>query len=98
LSSLFSALGITDWEELDVWSRLAAESGRHLDREEFAAVQVDSPRAVPAIWRVWDMASARDLPPSPLRDILKQHIVHIGDVAGRWRRDLHAAGGVHVGI
>lgn len=91
LRSLFTALGITDWEDVDVWDRVRSRAGRSFPAEVRARIELDRiARELQQAWASPDRLLAEL--PEPLGDLARAYQPLVADEAARWRQRYFASG------
>jgi thiopeptide-type bacteriocin biosynthesis protein len=96
LRALFSGLGITDWEDLDVWDRVRRRTGRSLPDEAFGEARFAS--VAEAIRSEWSLQQELIDRLSPrvraIADVYRRAVI---PVTTRWRSEYFATRHTYVG-
>jgi thiopeptide-type bacteriocin biosynthesis protein len=96
LRALFTGLGITDWEDLDVWDRVRRKTGRSLPDE--ALPQAEFEEAASGIQARWlnSQLLLKELSPQ-VRSIAENYREAVIGVTARWCSGYFASYDAHVG-
>jgi thiopeptide-type bacteriocin biosynthesis protein len=95
LRALFTGLGITDWEDLDVWDRLRQRAGRSIPSE---VLQVEFASAAAEIRFRWlnPQSILEELSPQ-LKNIAERYRKSLIDITDRWHSDYFATDAAYIG-
>jgi thiopeptide-type bacteriocin biosynthesis protein len=96
LRALFTGLGITDWEDLDVWDRVRRRSGRSLPSEVLADVDFASTAAEIRLRWLNPQSILEELS-QPLQNIAERYRKSLIDITARWRSDYFATNAAYIG-
>jgi thiopeptide-type bacteriocin biosynthesis protein len=96
LRALFTGLGITDWEDLDVWDRLRRRTGRSLPSEVLPEVDFAS-AAAEIRFRWLNPQSILEELSQQLQNIAERYRKSLIDITARWQRDYFATNAAYIG-
>ncbi|WP_194892060.1 thiopeptide-type bacteriocin biosynthesis protein [Catenulispora pinisilvae] len=95
IRALFDGLGISGWEDLDVWDRLRWQAGRRLDGEVLAEAGKQLGPSIHGTWN--DTTRLLSLLEPESRGIVETYQAAVADVCRGWQAEYFTRPSAHVG-